>query len=54
MPEGNSNPNALEEDPFGTEEDGPETDAKDSAESTEAAESVSSSEPADSEGSSSS
>jgi hypothetical protein len=54
MPEGISNPNAIEEDPFDTEDDGPETDAKDSAESGEAAQSATSSEAADSEGSSSS
>ncbi len=54
MPEGISNPNAIEEDPFETEDDSPETDAKDSAESSEAAESDTSSEAADSEGSASS
>jgi hypothetical protein len=48
MPEGNSNPNAIEEDPFDTEDDSPETDAKDSAESSDAAQPATSSEAADS------
>jgi hypothetical protein len=48
MPEGNSNPNAIEADPFDTEDDGPETDAKDSAESSDAAQPATSSEASDS------
>ena len=48
MPEGNSDPNAVEEDPFGVEEEGQETDPKDSlAESSDAAASTTSSETAD-------
>jgi hypothetical protein len=53
MPEGNSNPNDLEEDPFGVEEE-EEMDAKDSAESSEAPQPGTSSETANSEGSASS
>ena len=54
MPEGNSNPNALEEDPFDTKDDGPVTVPKHSAESSDAAQSATSSEAAESEGSESS
>jgi hypothetical protein len=46
MPEGNSNPNAIDEDPFDTEEDGAEADAKDSDESSDASDSDGAAEPA--------